>query len=244
MGTTVCPFGFWGLRCVIERKLNDNKESGGKKRKPGSNEPVSGSRKVLKPLTSVLVGATPKADAVVASSVSDMLKRIRMIDAKAPQVSDWAKWPDEVARARPSTLALVVHQDVDAAGTPEIEIGPPPLLSSDDLDDEYVSAPGNEMPPIVLLIGCETGKANITYENFALRFQWRGAALVVSTIAEVVGRQAAPMAADILEAIQRVNKPTSFAVVMRDVRRNLLAAGTPMVLGLVADGDADWDIVG
>ena len=67
---------------------------------------------------------------------------------------------------------------------------------------------------------------------------------VVSTIAEVIGRQAAPMAAEILEAIHAVKKPTSFALVMRDVRRNLLATGTPMVLGLTSEGDADWEVMG
>jgi hypothetical protein len=244
MSKTVCPFGFWGLRCVIERKLHDNKKSAGKTATPGSAEPVSGSRTVLRPLTSVLVAATPKADNIVPTSVSDMLARIRAIDSGAERVMEWAKWPGEVARVKPSTLALVVHQAKGRGGTPQLEIGPPPMLSSDFLVEKFVTAPGSTTPPIVLLIGCETGRAKVSYENFALRFQWRGAALVVSTIAEVVGRQAAPMAAEILEAIQLVKEPTSFAVVMRDVRRKLLAEGTPMVLGLVADGDADWDIVG
>jgi hypothetical protein len=243
MDQTICPFGFWGIRCVIERKLRDNKTEA-ERDEVGSLEPVSPDDGPLKPLTSVLVGASPKADASVPDSVAGMLKRIRKIDSKAEQVTEWAKWPGSVARAKPSTLALVVHQEPDRRGTPLIEIGPPPLLSSDFLHKKYVMEPGSKSPPIVLLIGCETGKASVRYESFAVRFQWRGAAQVVSTIAEVVGRQAAPMAADILEAIQKVKEPTSFAVVMRDLRRHLLAQGTPMVLSLISDGDADWEVVG
>lgn len=237
MEKTVCPFGFWGIRCVVERRLHSNVKS-------ASAEPAGKKRAVLKPLTSVLVGASTKADAVDPKSVSGMLKRIRALDPDCKQVSVWAKWPAAVAESKPSTLALVVHQEPDEDESPSLEIGPPPLLSSLYLKEKYVSAPGSETPPIVLLIGCETGVATISYEDFSTQFQWSGAALVVSTIAEVIGRQAAPMAAEILEAIHAVKKPTSFALVMRDVRRNLLATGTPMVLGLTSEGDADWEVIG
>lgn len=237
MERIVCPFGFWGVRCVIERKLHDNKKS-------ASVEPAGSKRAVLKPLSSILVGASSKADAVIPKSISGMLKRMRKLDPKCRQVTQWSKWPDGIAESKPTTLALVVHQELDARGSPLIEIGPPPLLKSLFLREKFVIAPGSEAPPIVLLIGCETGVANISYESFAVKFQWYGAAHVVSTIAEVVGRQAAPMAADILESIQAVKKPTSFARVMRDARRRLLASGTPMVLGLTSEGDADWEVVG
>ena len=248
MKDTVCPFGFWGLKCVIERRGNsgraDRAARGLPVEPPGQSEPLSGSRQVLHPLSSVLVGATPKADTVVPGAIDGMIARITQLCPGTDRVDLWAKWPEAVARTKPATLALLVHQEKDALGTPQIEIGAPPMLSSDDLQDEHVHPPGTGAPPVVLLIGCETGRATLSYENFALRFQWRGAAIVVSTIASVLGRQAAPMTAEILEAIRAVDTPTSFAVVMRDLRRRLLAKGTPMVLSLIADGDADWDIVG
>jgi hypothetical protein len=246
MAQTICPYGFWGLRCVVERRVNDHRRDARKAANAAPSEPTQGNREVLRPLTSVLVGASPRADVAVPNSVAGMLARIRALEPNATQVSDWGEWPKEVARTQPATLALVVHQDVNRYRTPVIEIGSPPLplLSSDDLDYEYVRAPGSGVHPIVLLVGCETGNAVVSYENFATRFQWRDAALVVSTIAEVLGRQAAPMTAEILEAIRQVQQPTSFAVVMRDVRRKLLASGTPMVLSLLADGDADWLVQG
>ena len=237
MEKTICPFGFWGIRCVIERRLHDNK-------KTASAEPAGEDAAVLRPLSSILVGATTKADAVEPTSVAEMLARVRKLDPKSAQVKAWDKWPDEIVRLKPATLALVVHQEVDARNIPLIEIGPPPLLSSKFLREKHVRAPGSTQRPIVLLIGCQTALSAISFEDFSTLFQWNGAAQVVSTIAEVVGRQAAPMAAEILEAIARVEEPTSFAVVMRDVRRNLLASGTPMVLGLRCEGDADWDVVG
>src|SRR5262249_44811867 len=131
MEKTVCPFGFWGVRCVIERRLHDNKKS-------AAAEPTGRHGGVLKPLGSVLVGASPKADAGVATSVADMLARIRRIDPQCRRVTEWSQWPAGVAAAKPTTLALVVHQETDAGGLPSIEIGPPPLLNSDFLKEKHV----------------------------------------------------------------------------------------------------------
>ena len=243
MDGVVCPFGFWGLRCVIERKLHDEKKDAAAAELAGAAEPVKGRREILRPLVSVLVGASPRADEEVKGSVKKMLARIQKIDRKAKRVTEWTKWPAAIEAARPATLALVVHQASDDTGTPSLEIGPPPMLNSNFLARKYVTAADSRTPPIVLLIGCETANAMVDYESFTTKFQWWGAA-VVSTIAKVMGRQAAPLAADILDAIKRVKKPTSFAVVMRDVRRKALADGTPMVLGLISNGDADWEVVG
>jgi hypothetical protein len=243
MAQTICPLGFWGLRCAIERKAHTPEDND----LPGDYalrmEPVRKAR-LLHPLASTVVGATDKANLAVPTAVEDMMARISAVVPVAGRVTNWQDLIAAVAANKPATLTLVVHQETDEYGTPMIDIGSRPLLSSDLLKAEHVRAPDGDAPPLVLLIGCETGMSKISYENFALRFQWRGAAAVVCTIAEVLGRQAAPVAAEIIESMSRISTPTSLAEVMRDLRRRLLAEGTPMVLALVAQGDADWEIVG
>ena len=84
----------------------------------------------------------------------------------------------------------------------------------------------------------------IEYESFVPAFQDAGAAIVVSTIASVLGRQAGPAAVRIVEEIAKVatEPDPTFGKAMLNARRKLLAAGTPMVLGLTSYGDADWRI--
>lgn len=242
MATTICPLGFWGLRCAIERKAHTPDDTALSAPYVLRMEPARKDT-LLRPLASTVVGATAKANLAVPTAVSDMMRRIATVVPRANLVTGWQDWVAAVANQAPTTLTLVVHQELDENRTPMIDIGSMPYLSSDLLEEEHVCAPNVQAPPLVLLIGCETGLAKTSYENFALRFHWRGAALVVSTVAEVLGRQAAPVAAEILESIHGVETRTSFAVVMRDLRRRLLADGTPMVLALTAYGDADWDVV-
>ncbi|MCK7578030.1 MAG: hypothetical protein MZV65_21280 [Chromatiales bacterium] len=97
---------------------------------------------------------------------------------------------------------------------------------------------------VVLLIGCETALAGISYQNFAVRFHWEGAVVVVSTIAKILGRQGAPLAA---ESCRRARSGDRAQAVRRSSPERTLppdAQGTPMVLALTALGDADWDVVG
>jgi len=98
--------------------------------------------------------------------------------------------------------------------------------------------------PIVLLIGCQTNATKIDLEGFVPFFQDGGAVIIVSTIATILGRQAGPAAAAIVEEVKKLEGDPSatFGKVMRAVRRRLLAEGTPMVLGLTSYGDADWRI--
>jgi hypothetical protein len=99
--------------------------------------------------------------------------------------------------------------------------------------------------PIVLLIGCQTAVTRIDLESFVIAFQDAGAAIVVSTIASVLGRHAGPAAAAICEELERgMTEPdATFGAAMLAVRRRLLAEGSPMVLGLTSYGDADWRLV-
>jgi hypothetical protein len=69
-------------------------------------------------------------------------------------------------------------------------------------------------------------------------------AIVVSSIAPIGGHQAAPAAAELVGAIAQAGQAVPLAEVVSDVRRRLLADGTPAVLSLVALADAEWSVDG
>ena len=238
----ICPLGFWGLRCVIERKAHRPSHGaiGGDYRLIA--EPVGQIEGVLRPLERTVVGATDKANLHTANAVTDMVQRVRQVVTQVEVVNSWQDWIEAIERLSPTLLTLVVHQEKDEFGTPELDIGAPPRLLSDLVKPRHVAPGGQEVKPIALIVGCETAIADIDYENFALRFQDEGAVIVVSTIAKILGRQATPVTAELVEEMSKIAEPTPFAEVLRDIRRRLLLSGTPMVLALTALGDADWEI--
>lgn len=241
----ICPLAFWGLRCVIERRemIPDERD-----RAVGETwlitEPVDADARLLHPLSSAVVGATKKASQFDVQAVDKMIERIERLVPTVDVVHSWEAWVDAVKKTPyPTLLTLLVHQEMDDFG-PQLDIGSKPYLKTELIKNKHVRPDPTGVMPLALLIGCETARADIDYENAALRFKWRGAAVVVSTIAKVLGREAAPVAAELIEEISRATEPTSFGIIMRNLRRRLLLTGTPMVLSLTALGDADWDVVG
>jgi hypothetical protein len=69
-------------------------------------------------------------------------------------------------------------------------------------------------------------------------------AVVVSSMAPIGANQAAPATAELVGAIARAQQAVPLAEVVSDVRRKLLADGTPAVLSLVALADAEWSVDG
>jgi hypothetical protein len=238
----ICPLAFWGLRCKIERRVHDPEKvdfSNGFKLVP---QPVKEQESVLHPLDCTVVGATPKANNRDVYAVANMVSRIKRVSKTVHTVDGWDQWEDTLKNNDPSLLTLIIHT-VDDFGTPSFDLGKPPTLNSDLLKPKHVRPNPDGRVPIALLIGCETALARIDYENFALRFQDEGAAFVISTVAKVLGQQAAPVTAELIEAMAKATEPISFSEIMVNLRRKLLKEGTPMVLALTAHGDADWEIV-
>jgi hypothetical protein len=100
-------------------------------------------------------------------------------------------------------------------------------------------------PPIVLLLGCETALADVDFENFVIGFLRYGAAIVVGTVATVLGYQAAPVASALVTELAKAaaaRKAASFGEVIRSSRAQLLAEGHVMALSLTAYGDSDWQL--
>jgi hypothetical protein len=125
-----------------------------------------------------------------------------------------------------------------------MEIGEASWLPLPQLEQEHVVRE-NGAPPLVLLLGCETGVPERQFANFVNRLRNRGAAIVVATGAKIHSLHAVPVAKQFLTRIEEAagkDGDATFGEVMLAVRRQMLADGIPMVLTLNAFGDADWRI--
>ncbi len=262
----VCPMGFWGLSKIIERHTHSNLYS--TKTVDGDfrfqSETVK-ERRHLNIFKKVLFAASDKAD--VLEEQDAVSKKITLKEGKGirkiisslngitnsvtDRISSWDEWREKIkAETPPTALILITHTETIGGGIFALEIGngesPNLLLEMSSIGQEYVRFPAENVPPIVLLIGCETGKSqeNIDFMSFVARFRQGGAAIIVSTGAAILGRHAIPVTNELLERLNEYTKKPnlSFGEVMRVVKQRMLARGFPMVLTLMAYGDADWQI--
>ena len=140
-------------------------------------------------------------------------------------------------------LVLLAHTLKNKFEIPTLEIGEVQRLPEVNINRQYVRVEDATMPPVVLLLGCETAVLDIQFENFATQFRINGAAIVLNTLAPVLGRHVVPVAKLLVEELGRVAEAGgTFGSALVGVRRRGLAAGLPVVLSLVAYGDADWGI--
>ncbi len=144
---------------------------------------------------------------------------------------------------RPSLLLLLPHTlEHRLARKPALEIGAGQTLISTLIRPEHVRPGPDRPPPVVFLLGCETGSIALPFEGFVAQFRRQGAAIILSTVATIVGRHAAPIARMLVRAIARWpdRADATFGELMREARREALAGGLPVALCLVAYGDAGW----
>jgi hypothetical protein len=176
---------------------------------------------------------------VKATAVDELFEALRK-RGPASRASTWKDWTSEVGSAAPSLLVLLPHHE-QSPGEEILEIGQSDRLKSELVRIDHVRRQDGPYP-IVLLLGCETNLARIAFDNFVTRFRDKGAAVVVSTIATVLGRHASPAAGRLVELLdeEAAEGDSTFGEIMVRLRRKLMATQTPMALGLTAYGDADW----
>jgi hypothetical protein len=240
----ICPLRFWSLNKIIERHahLPEHSELDGKFQL--RNYPVSGRNRLLDPLRCAVVGASKNADAADKDTVKNLCSDLdSVLRNKAVPATDWKSWTMNVEQVHPNLLILLPHHE-QAQGFELLEIGGDKLKSVLIKEKHVLSTKDLEARPIVLLIGCQTDSAKLDLEGFVPAFQDAGAVIIVSTIATILGRHAGPAAAAIVQELKKQEGKAegTFGDVMLEVRRRLLAAGIPMVLGLTSYGDADWRI--
>jgi hypothetical protein len=246
----VCPLGFWGLSRILERHSEERRitrpelaELVDVKPHAFRVEPVEG-RDTLPVLRSGLVAGSQRVERSVPGGLEAICARIADGQPGLEPVRTWDAWTSRIEGDGPSLLVLIVHTDLDDDDLEQMEIGTESWLSVVDLENEHIAR--DEMsPPIVLLLGCETGAPNVSFAGFVSRCLEYGAAVVVGTGAKIHSVHAVPVAQGFVDALRAAvaGGAVTFGEVMRDVRRNLLADGLPMVLTLTAHGDADWRLV-
>jgi hypothetical protein len=238
----ICPLAFWGLGRVVERHRFDREEE----RVPGSADfllqlqPDSG--KMLDRPGRVLFAASNRVKLVRKDAIEVVAQALTRSFPRMKQLESWAPWAQAIHDLAPDVIMLLPHTELDLTTSDlSLEIGNE-LIKVGQIDRSMVCVPEGRTLPIVFLLGCETGAAAIGFESVAAQFRRAGAAIVVSSIANILGRHASGVAAEFVEELAALKPGTelSFGEIVRDVRRRLLLKGIPVVLAVVAYGDADW----
>lgn len=236
----VCPLAFWGMNRVLEwHVFNPNLDAD----LSLSSDPIPG-RNRLDILTSALTAASIRVESVANGMLDEFAAVLQHAsDDHLSSVSSWQEWKTKVNETCPTLLVLFVHTLRDPADNRQacMQIGENDSLAVVRLTAEHVWMKKSQ-PPLVLLLGCETGAPDIPFQGFVAQFRRRGAAIVVSTTARILGRHAVPVAREFVLGLgqQRKDGAASFGDVVLDVKRKLLASGIAMVLCINAYGDADW----
>ncbi|HEX3131660.1 MAG TPA: hypothetical protein VH394_30265 [Thermoanaerobaculia bacterium] len=237
---TICPLGFWGLSRVIERHshLPEDQDRIGKDFEIGA-EPARGRSRLPLSKTSLLA-ASSRASGERKDAVTSLLAKLKARGASV-LATTWPEWEQHIASDLPGLLVLLPHHE-RRDGFEILAIGEDERLPSVNIWDEVVRKLPDGPYPIVLLMGCETNLTRISFDSPVSRFRDRGAALVVSTIAMILGRHASPATATLVDLLDEMSASgdRTFGEVMLRLRQKLVATQTPMALGLTAYGDADW----
>ena len=230
----ICPFGFWSLRKIIERLALGN---AGQASSPGAG------RRSLPVIDSVAFASShlvPQDERRATQEVlQQSFRRLFVAD-------DWTQWK-KAMQEHPSLLLLLPHHGIQAA-LDYLEIGDEQLaedlgkLSRGQIDRQYVNLDGRDPGPIVLLLGCQTaGETETGYVEMTQLIQQQHASIVLGTLAQILGRHAAPLARELVAELVAVeDAQADFGTIMRRVRRRMLGRGYLMALCLVALGDAEW----
>lgn len=239
--TRVCPLGFWCTSKTIERYAHRSEFIDENADYTLYAAEAIGRRPTLPQVTSCLLGTSDRVEKGVSGALAPVLASIAAA-ANHEHVISWNAWNAAIDAHRPQLLVLLPHH-VQQEGVSQLEVGKDSRLKATLLKSRHVMGAPDPSPlyhPIVLLVGCETQDAPVSLERFPARFLDRGAALVVATVATVLGRHAAPTAARLVDLILTAPAGESVGDVMLRARRDLLREGYIMSLALAVLGDADW----
>lgn len=242
----ICPLAFWGVKRVIERHAH-NAEL--RKVATGGSFAVVSEPTDLRPTLDLrkggLVAGSQRVGKAVPGGLEEICESVEKLTGSALKpVSDWKSWTKSIGKSGPSLLVLIVHTEEtpNDSTIPQMEIGNASWLPLTQLEDAHVVRE-NGAPPLVLLLGCETGVPDKKFANFVNRLRIHKAAIVVAAGAKIHAKHAVPVAKEFVRRIREAadaDGDATFGEVMLTVRRQMLADGIPMVLTLNAFGDADW----
>jgi hypothetical protein len=242
----ICPFAFWGVQRVIERHAH--KPAVAALAAGASFAVVSeptGLRDSLDLFKGGLIAGSQRVDKTVAGGLEEICDMVgKLTGSSLKPVPTWKEWIDKVRTTGPSLMMMIVHTEEtpDDDSIPQMEIGKGSWLPAVEIEEEHVVQQDGK-PPLVLLLGCETGVPDRQFSNFVSRLRDKKAAIVVATGSKIHSIHAIPVAKSFVSHIREIaakKDGATFGEIMLAVRREMLADGIPMVLALNAFGDADW----
>jgi len=240
MSKVVCPLGFWCLRSVIERHtFNPREVPRGQGDYALIPEGPLGNAPPLQPLKSAVFGASRRVDKVKQGLRDSVMAALVSHVTEAGRAETWTAWKAQVKAVSPSLLLIMPHT-VEQQQRRAMEIGKQARLIGSRIRKDHVRPDEDQPPPIVFLLGCGTGVDNVDFDTFIAGFRRAKAALVVTTLATVLGRHVAPIALAFLEELSGLDQPEPFGETALAVRQRLFAEGLVTVLTLAVYGDADW----
>lgn len=233
----VCPVAFWGFQKCIERHPSVG-ETGHVFAVPTPKANRLG------PIDCALLAASKRAkkEMLGPKGIPSMLSsRV----PKVGQASSWKQWKQLVASMSPNLLLLLPHSGDSpyVVNMPALEISTS-WLESSRVDSAYVRPSASKNAgPLVLLLGCSTVLTKIDFLNFVRQFYRCGAPMVLGTLATIHATQASLLACKLLDEITtQAGTGARFDEALLKVKRELLAAGHDVALGLIAYGHSSWRI--
>ena len=252
-GRHVCPMGFWGLRKVIERHVQDAPQAADAGHPLVVLSEPTQARQKLHVQAGAVVGHSGR---VAGGSLDVLLQELRAhLQGSVERVKDWGEWATAVQAHAPQLLVAFPH-NTGSGSTRGLELGNStirtrgirfyPVGAVEGAAAQgpwHVRRPGGD-PPLVLLLGCDTAGSTEPFSSHVSAFRQAGAAVVVSTIATVLGAHAVQVGtrivADLLEQVAASQGQPHLGELLRQAKCRALLASQPMALCVVAFGDADW----
>lgn len=235
----LCPIHFWGWKHVIERHANAQGGDIDPKDVPAPTRTPFG------PITPILFAASEKAfnfngGADEKESLLSALKDLGVLPVE--EILDWDQWQTWVKVTQPDSRLIVLLPHTDRINNVDIiEIGQGKRLGKNKIVKGLL---GNiDKPKLLLLIGCTTAEVTDTFAPYHGLFQTAGATVIVSSLAKILGRDAVPIAREIIRGLTAgtaTGDEIALGELIRHIRRQLLAKGHSGVLGILCFGDADW----
>jgi hypothetical protein len=234
----VCPNHFWGWKHVIQRRASqppsdeDERDVTGPTRTPfGSFAPI-------------VFAASSRAFNFNGGDIErgTLLAALRDLGILLQnEIDDWKQW-DKLVVSKPTVklLVLLPHTDKNR-GVEVLEIGVNQFLGKNKIKPGIFGPV--DTPKLLIAIGCTVAQVTETFAPYHGLFQMAGANVIITSLARILGRDAVPIATEIVNQLKSrsvTGDEIALGELMRDIRRQMLADGYSGVLGILCFGDADW----
>lgn len=231
----LCPMGFLGVSGIVERHVWQAGTAAHVWAHPGQ---AKSQRLRIESLSKIAFAASDRADrinrdaagvehAVTLSSIESTLN--------VQRIPDWRHWKQHIAQQTPSMLLLIVHLQNQA-----IHVGADDGLNLAAINTHHIGT-----APVVIAVGCSSGRGEIPGGSLPAILQRKGARVVVAAMTGVLGRHANRFGRDLAEQLRAMANspgPRYVGEAVSELRRRLLADDLALGLAVVAFGDADVEL--